>query len=484
MIKSIQQFQTKGIENLEKVMGNYSEDMTRIAEMVHGVTDGVVNLGLSIIAEELEAYDEWLRKSAKRKQTWYIVKRDKSSLLTSLGSVTYQKTLFQNKNTGEREYLLDRVMGLEKHARMTEDAEAKILEEAVESSYRKGGENASIGAEYVSKQTVMNKIHSLKFPKAKALSQKKTVSYLYIDGDEDHVSLQYLENRGDIGNRRRVNTIMPKIVYVYEGITNENGRNELVNVKYFGGIYAGREGNQALWKEVWDYIECSYDVESLKQVYVNGDGAAWIKSGAKGIAKGTFVLDKFHMHKYIIGATTHLLDSAEDARGEIYRAIYKQKRWMLVGAFDRILHVTENENKRKTVETAKGYLLENWYGIMEQVKNKDVQLECSAEGHVSHVYADRMSSRPLGWSRIGVDQMSRLRTYYYNKGNMLELVRYQKNVGQEAAGAEGELYLRQILKGERMHREALGVYANMHVYSIPYPHIKKIANFREHIWGL
>lgn len=38
--------------------------------------------------------------------------------------------------------------------------------------------------------------------------------------------------------------------------------------------------------------------------------------------KAKFVLDRFHMHKYIIGATSHLLESVEEARREIYRAIY------------------------------------------------------------------------------------------------------------------------------------------------------------------
>ncbi len=40
---------------------------------------------------------------------WYIVRRDETTLLTSLGRVTYHKTLFKNKFTGEHEYLLDRI---------------------------------------------------------------------------------------------------------------------------------------------------------------------------------------------------------------------------------------------------------------------------------------------------------------------------------------------------------------------------------------
>ena len=483
MYNSIQHFIEKGTKELEKKLINYSRDLTKIAEMVYGVTDGVVSLGLSIIAEEFEFYDEHLRKSIERKKNWQIVRRDETTLLTSLGNVTYHKTLFKNKQTGQCEYLLDRYMKLDKHARMTEDAEARILAEAVETSYRKGGENASVGMETVSKETVMNKIHALEFPKGMTVSEKKQLPYLYIDCDEDHVSLQYIRKKGDIGKRRRINTIMPKIVYVYEGITNENGRNELINARYFGGVYEGADGNRDLWKEVQEYIDENYDNDCLKKIYVNGDGAAWIKSGAKQIYKAKFVLDKLHMHKYIISATSHLADSTEDARSEIYRSIHKKKKWMAEDIFGKILAVTEGVAKRKTVEAARTYIMENWAGIMEQLKNADTG--CSAEGHVSHIYADRMSSRPLGWSSVGADKMSRLRIYHYNKGNMLELVRYQKQETKKAAGAEEIIYSSsQMLQAERENRKRLGAMADMPVYTIPYPQIKKIANFKDNIWGL
>lgn len=122
---------------------------------------------------------------------------------------------------------------------------------------------------------------------------------------------------------------------------------------------------------------------------------------------------------------------------------------------------------------------------MEQSKNKDADIECSAEGHVSHVFADRMSSRPLGWSKKGVDKMARLRIYYYNKGNMLELVRYQKREHKKAAGAEEVIFSsNQMFAIEQANRRRLGSLADIPVYTIPYPQIKKIANFKDHIWGL
>ena len=110
-------------------------------------------------------------------------------------------------------------------------------------------------------------------------------------------------------------------------------------------------------------------------------------------------------------------------------------------------------------------------------------IHCSAEGHISHIYADRLSSRPLGWSRTGADKMSRLRAYQMNGGNMLELVRYEKL--PKAAGGEDVIYtLTDILKMERANKRKCGKYADMPVYTIPYTQIKKIAALKNHIWGL
>ena len=484
MINSIQHFCQEGVKNLEKVMVDYSADMTKIAEMVQGITKAVTDLGLSMIAEEWEHYDGLLRERKDLRPGWHIVRRDETTLLTSLGSVTYHKTLFRNKQTGEHEYLLDRVMGIEKHTRLTEDAEAKILEEAVQTSYRRGGENAAMTEDVVSKETVMNKIHSLRFPKAEPQPEKKALKYLYIDADEDHVSLQYINEKGDL-KKPRANTVMPKLIYVYEGIRNENGRNELINKKHFGGVYEGNKEIKELWGEVMGYIEASYDTDAIEKIYINGDGAAWIKSGQKYLERSKFVLDRYHMHKYIIGATSHLQGSVEDARSEIYRSIHGKRKWQAEEVFEKILAVTEGEGKRRTVEAAKDYILSNWTGIMQWVRDKNKEVECSAEGHISHVFADRMSSRPLGWSRKGADRMSRLRIYERNGGNMLELVRYQKKALPQAAGCEEVIYSsNKMFSAERKNRALLSVLADMPVYSIPYPQIRKMAALKNHIWGL
>lgn len=484
MINSIQQFQVEGIKRLSEVFNHYTGDLTKIAEMVYGVTDEVTKLGCQMIAEEWESFDELLRNRKDVRKGWHIVRKDETSLLTSLGEVIYKKTLFKNTKTGESCYLLDQLMGLEKHARITEDAEARVLKEASESSYRKGGAHASIKGDTISKEAVMNKLHRLDFPSI-AVSEKMERKSIYIDADEDHVSLQYLDQKGDI-KKPRQNTIMPRIIYVYEGVdTEKDGRPRLVNTKYFGGVYEGTKEIRKLWNEVLDYLNEAYDMDAVEHIYINGDGASWIRSGVNIIPKSKFALDKYHMHKYILAATSHLEDSAEDARSEIYRAIHKKKKWMAEGIFDKIIEITERDTKQKAVEKAKAYILGNWSGILLSMKGKDENVRCSAEGHVSHVYADRMSSRPLGWCYTGADKMSRLRIYKYNQGDMLELVRYQKCEHKIAVGAEEVIYsASNMISMENENKRRLGSLADLPVYSIPYPQIKKIAAIKNHIWGL
>ena len=110
MVNSIRYFEKECINRFEKLEDEFLKDPTRLAEYIHGITDELHKLGVVMIKESLET--------------------------------------------------MDRILGLDPGERITEDAEAKLLEEAVQSSYRRGGEEVSLTSE-VSKQTVMNKIHAL-----------------------------------------------------------------------------------------------------------------------------------------------------------------------------------------------------------------------------------------------------------------------------------------------------------------------------------
>ena len=92
------------------------------------MTKVLQHVGLSILQETLETMDQMLQESQVRAKDWVVEAHTQKQLLTTLGNVTFQKTLFKHKQTGKCEYLLDKILGLHSHERITEDAMAKALE--------------------------------------------------------------------------------------------------------------------------------------------------------------------------------------------------------------------------------------------------------------------------------------------------------------------------------------------------------------------
>ena len=489
MVNSIRYFEKECINRFEKLEDEFLKDPTRLAEYIHGITDELHKLGVEMIKESLETMDRMLQESPVRLKNWVVETHSRKQLTTSLGDVTFRKTLFTSKTTGKSEYLLDRILGLDPGERITEDAEAKLLEEAVQSSYRRGGEEVSLTSE-VSKQTVMNKIHALNFPKNEEKPEhKKVVDYLYIDADEDHVSLQFREKKGDLtenSNHQKNNSLITKLVYVYEGIENESPKSKrqcLINPYYFCSVNSG-EDNQKFWDEIYEYLDNHYDLEKVKKIYVNSDGGGWIKAGMKRIAGATHVLDGFHLEKYLTKLTSHMKDSQTDAEDELRKTIRRKTKTDFVELVEKLEGYITGDTGLTRMEEAKEYILSNWTAARLRLKHQEGVKGSSTEGHVSHVLSDRMSSRPMGWSVKGAAKMAQLRTYYLNGGDMLELVRYQEKKLQPAAGAEYEiLSSSQIMESEKNRHGQLGKYMESITHSMPVQN-KKIVYFNAHIWGL
>lgn len=416
MYNSIQHFNELGVKKIEEKIKSFISEGKDIADLILGVNQDLMQLGRDIITEVLEDMDEFLRQDGVRKKDWEIVRKDRSALLTTFGEIRYNRTYFKPKSGGKRKYLVDEIVGINPHDRMTADVVINTLDEATESSYRKAGEKACYEDE-VSKQAVMNKVHTTEVncPKLK-YSEKRDVRILYIEADEDHVAHQ-TKRKGD------TKCLMPKLIYVHEGIDlgrSTAKRKVLKNIRYFGEDCSAED----LWLKVAQYISEQYDEDKIETVYISGDGASWIKQGLQWIGKSRFVLDNHHLNKYIKIATAHLDDEA------IYQGLRDALDWpdkeMVQRVFKRILELTGNETKRTAVKDVRKYIMNNWEGIAIKAEKGHEIVGCSAEGHVSHVLSNRLSSRPKGWSKTGVNQMTKLLVYKKNGGNIYDLVMLQK----------------------------------------------------------
>ena len=180
-------------------------------------------------------------------------------------------------------------------------------------------------------------------------------------------------------------------------------------------------------------------------------------------------------------------DSADDAYRELRRAIRRGTKADFCEIVERLKNALPEESVEtgtRRLEQSRDYILENWGAARLRLMHKDGVIGSSTEGHVSHVLSSRMSSRPMGWSRKGAAKMAQLRAYYYNGGDMLELVRYQKAELPKAAGCEQEIILSaQIFKSEKSRHGILGKYVDAITHSVSLDTKKKVY-FNEHIWGL
>lgn len=433
-MKSVNNVMENYVQKLEEVICDFFKKPEMHNSFITDIREVVLQIGIELVVGAFEEMDATLRMSSLRRKNWTIVKKDAVSLLTTLGSVSYEKTLFINKDTQERAYLLDRLLGVEKHARMTEDVEEAILEEAIDSTYKKTGKMVCITEDHISKETVMNKIHGLQFPEEKFIEKKvkKEVSILYIDADEAHIPLQYIREKGDIEKGKR-NIAEPKLVYVYEGIDQESkSSTKLINPYYFGGIYEGRSEIENLWSNIYSYIDSKYDISKIQKIYLNGDAGSWIKTGVEYLPKTDHVLDGYHLIKYVNQSVIYAKNKAEDYYKEIIAAIRNKHKKHLVNIFEDIVDLIDDKDeevKNKKIETivsAKTYLVGNFNAAHLRLCGDKRICGSSTEPHVSHIYSRRMGMRPMGWCKLGVDRMSRLIIYCKNGHSVSELVKYQK----------------------------------------------------------
>ena len=489
MINSIKYFEENSIKIFENLETEFMKDPTKLAELVLGVTEEVHKLGLKVIQDCLEDTDKLIFNSVMRKKKWHVEHHDTKQLISSLGTLCFKKTLYVDKETGKNGvYLLDRIMGMNKHERFTEDAVAKLLEEAVQTSYRKGGEAASLEDD-VSKQAVMSKIHELEFPRAtEEPKEKKVVDYLYIEADEDHISKQFNEKKGDLEKTEsgyKNNCLIAKLVVVHEGLEPESiihegqedehksKRWKLKEPHYFSRVCSGKE-NEAFWDEIFEYLSSHYDILKVKRIYLNADGGSWITAGAERINGVTYVLDEFHLQKYITRLTSHMLDSTDDARKEICDAIRKDDKEEFIAVTERLKDALRNpEIGEKRINESRDYILNNWMPARVRLKHEEGVIGSSTEGHVYHALSRRMSTQAMGWSVVGASKMCQLRAYYLNGGDMLELVRYQEKELPKAAGAENDILTSSaIIKSERNRNGEIGRYIESITHSVM-PEIEK-----------
>lgn len=185
-----------------------------------------------------------------------------------------------------------------------------------------------------------------------------------------------------------------------------------------------------MWEDVAYYLECTYKKEEIETVFVMGDGATYIKAGTEWIGKSVFVLDTFHLEKYI-----NNLNFDEYLKRKLQEAIEQYDPISTENIMNEAIKKVEQEikederlgrntkrleNRLKKVKETKTYLKNQWDGIEAHDIYKDKLTGCCQEGQVHHTLSERLSTDAKVWSEKGIDEMSQLRAFTQNKGDIYQ----------------------------------------------------------------
>ena len=401
-----------------------------VSSLTGAIKDFTDILGKELFSEIVTQIENLVFEDSKRKNQYEAVRFAEKSLVTKNGKTKFERRYYKDNETGENVCLTDKILGLEKGERIDKKVKAEVIRKANDQSYNKSGKLVVPDME-ISATTVMRNVRKNEWKidiKERPEKEKIKSKYVYIQVDEDHVKERNkkgctISKIVTIYTRKRTLTKPEKIPEV------KQIRKELVDKFTFSGLY---KDTQKMWEDVEYYIDCTYKKEEIETVFVMGDGASYIKAGTEWIEKSVFVLDTFHLKKYInhLNYDEYLKTKLQEAI-EQYDPISTEN--IMNEAIKKVKQeIKEDEqlgrntkrlkNRLKKIENTKTYLINQWSGIEAHDKYKDKLTGCCQEGQVHHTLSERMSTDAKVWCENGIDEMSQLRAFTQNGGDIYQKI--------------------------------------------------------------
>ena len=378
-------------EILEKIQEDGLQDIGQTAENLFQIVKTGTRELLQVI---LEATDQAIYDArAELKASGLKVKQRgvKRRLQTSLGEIRYSRSYYTTQE-GEMVYLLDHLIGVESYERVSKALCAKLVNLSAEMSCEK---SVRVAEADVSRQTVNNKVNTLREVVKEVERVKQTPEELHLFVDEDHVHLK---------DRRSV--IVP-LVTISEGIDTSNPkRHRLINPLHIGGYKMEAE---AFGDQVEACVNERYELNKVKRIYIHGDGASWIVKLCERFPNAEHVLDGFHLEKYL-KKLGHYNGAAQ--RMGALRAALRDGKWE---TYEKLLGDIYKLQTGKDREHSKEVILYLWKNRESAHLRYDPDIcgSCT-ESMISHVLSERLSRTPLAWSEQGLANMTMLVIYRKN----------------------------------------------------------------------
>lgn len=397
--------------NLKKELykTNNTNKVFNYINLLSNLDNSLCNIAKQSLITIFETIDKSYSNSIERKRKYHIKAHLTRTILTIFGEITFTRTFYTDRyNKGSYCYL-DRFLGLKKHDYFDPYIKATIVEYSANNSIPTVVNmiNDLIGdriklddkVKYINRQTIRNIIIDSKLSNPK-LKQLDTPETLYIIADEKWVHTQNNNNED----------VMVKSIVTFDGIKNKP-RKTLNNKR----IFASFKGNNFL-DDTLDYLYYSYDLDKVKNIFVMGDGARWIRTLTNHfqITNETnviFALDKYHFKQAI-----HHICLDKSLENILVSYILNNDKKNFKSFCDELIN--SYPHRTDTINQKKEYIINNWKNILNLYK---YELSCPMESQISHNLAYLLSSRPKGYSLKMLDKILKIRLLFKNKENIKQL---------------------------------------------------------------
>lgn len=404
------------------------------AEEGNGISHGMYDLDKVFLDEWLELgrqrFSRLLQGLDERMRRWRpkalrIVRRRAVWCRTCLGMVKVVRTCYRDSR-GVYRYLLDEVLGMARRCHATVLMRGTVLELAVQMTFRRAAEVLSrLTPVALSHQTIHNYLRQVadgylrdadhqrrQFLKTGAIpaGAGRSVDQLMVEADGVMLSLQ----------RERVRKTEVKLGIAYEG-WQKVGRDRYQTVnKTFSGDTGSGDNH---WAGMVLELHRRYDLASIKDIILGGDGATWVKEGA-GYLGARFQLSRYHLNRGLCQA----LGRRREAFRVVWEACERGDVSTAVTALSAIRATVGGEQGRR-LEAVSRYITENAAGLgdyRQSLAKPDSGLRRlgAMEGNVDKLVVRRMKNQGMNWTIKGIRRMLAVR-FMYLEGSLQEYLARQ-----------------------------------------------------------
>ncbi len=373
-------------------------------------------IGKSFFQNLFEAFDTQFKNSEQRKKNYFINKSNvERTIITIFGTITFKRTLYQHKQTGEYYFYLDDLIGLEAYRNYDPLVRAILIQDSVLTNPNHVSSHSSFnilnlkgflkGSMNIPKQTIYKFKQELKIRSIcyEEIPHDKT---LYVMVDEKWIHKQ------DKTQPNKKKWIMSKVFVTFTGIEKKGKRNRLL------GRHIFITSSNTPWKEFMNEIDKLYNFEQLKMINLLSDAGSWILSGAyemKLYSNNKIIINtcEFHVKQKINRSTTD-----KELRQTIANIIYEQEdKKKFIEEMDKLIEGKTKESRKQKITEYKNYILKHWKGILNM---KNSLCKSSMEAHIEHCVASSFSSVPKAYSENNIETYLKLQEMILNGVNLLD----------------------------------------------------------------